>query len=441
MTKDEAFFFGTVSHMRFMQQLTELSRFMPLARVDFDLGQAMQDFDCLMQGYMLKIAIADGDISAEEISYIRNVCDKADVLDAVRVATKGRQDISWENLCYFPSFLLSGLVELIEKVCSSYCKKFLVPFIRVNEIVEQDILSMFTFSISLFFQGLAAIDGESENAGEELAVSSVIKTFENIWNQLAISMGFLTEKGTASSSQLSFRQPSTNSTLKSRYQPQMGINPMLLYKRIDSNIINPPSPYMVDYRSNSDIFLETILYIETNRGSGTGFIFNPQGYAITCAHVVIDASEIYVRVGTSTSKVRMAKVLFCEPELDIAVLLVEGSDFYSATIDYDNRLLLGDEIIILGYPFGSKVADNVIDMGVSFTRGYISSRQRKNHMGQVLLDVSAKAGNSGSPVISRRNGQVIGILCGSILNNSGSQLVEEINYMRPIKYLERLLAE
>ena len=187
--------------------------------------------------------------------------------------------------------------------------------------------------------------------------------------------------------------------------------------------------------------IESILYIETDCGSGTGFIFNPMGYAVTCAHVVQNATEIYVRIGTAEDAVQQAKVVSCDTQADIAILLIDGQGYYSASIDLDTRATLGDEVVILGYPFGSKVADDVMGMSVSFTRGYVSSRQIKNGLEQVFLDVSAKAGNSGSPVLNRRTGKVIGILCGSMLNQSGQRLVEEINYMRPIKYMTRMMED
>lgn len=198
---------------------------------------------------------------------------------------------------------------------------------------------------------------------------------------------------------------------------------------------------MVDFRLNREKLIESILYIETDNGSGTGFIFHPLGYAITCAHVVNNANEIYVRIGTAEDAVQKAQVVDCDPQADIAILLVDGQGYYSAAIDIETSATLGDDVIILGYPFGSKVADDVMGMSVSFTRGYVSSRQIKNGLEQVFLDVSAKAGNSGSPVLNRRTGKVIGILCGSILNQSGQALVEEINYMRPIKYIARMMED
>ena len=198
---------------------------------------------------------------------------------------------------------------------------------------------------------------------------------------------------------------------------------------------------LANFVSNRRLYVETVIYIETDKGSGSGFIFHPDGYAITCAHVVKDAAEIYVRIGTKADAIQKAALVALDDTADIAIILIDDCGYWAASIDMDEQVYLGDEVIILGFPFGSKVADDVMEMSVSFTRGYVSSKQTKNGIEQVLLDISAKAGNSGSPVLSRETGKVVGVLCGSILNNSGGKLVEEINYMRPIRYISSMFED
>lgn len=196
---------------------------------------------------------------------------------------------------------------------------------------------------------------------------------------------------------------------------------------------------LLEYTSNRRLYLETILYIETDKGSGTGFVIHPSGIAVTCAHVVDGASEIYVRIGTKEDAIEKAEILAFDSIHDLAIIALEGTDHYTARLGMKDSIYIGEEIIILGYPFGNKVADDVMSMSVSFTRGYISSMQTKNGRRQALLDISAKAGNSGSPVIDVNSGNVIGILAGSILGGQNNR--EEVNYMIPISSLNNLLSD
>lgn len=441
MTLDEILQYGVEAHNKAIKQLTQLGGFIKRAGIDFDINNSIHDFDAIMQGFLLKIAISDNDFSVFELAYIKCVCDKADVLQSINNATQGQVDVSWENIKSLSPTTLSVVVELINTLTVKYCEKFVVPFALVDAVLEQDVLKAIVESIKGIIVALVFIDGDSSNTREKMAVVDSIRVFENAWRN-AINSANRQKSSTATASVTQFHQQvRMHSTLKSRYQPRPVTNTALLGTKPSSELIDVSPAKAIDYNGNKSLFLETILYIETDRGSGTGFFCNPKGYAITCAHVVHGAKEIYVRVGAADKTVRKAHVIYSHLEVDIAILLVEGVRFFAAAVDYDNIPMLGDEVIILGYPFGTKVSDDVMNMSVSFTRGYVSSRQRKNHIAHVLLDVSAKAGNSGSPVLDRRTGKVIGILCGSITNNSSGQLVEEINYMRPIKYVERLLAE
>ncbi len=196
---------------------------------------------------------------------------------------------------------------------------------------------------------------------------------------------------------------------------------------------------MLNYTVNRRQYLETILYIETDKGSGTGFIIHPSGIAVTCAHVVGGCSEIYARIGTKEDAIEKAEIVSIDHKVDLAIIMLEGTHHYASTLGMDEGVYIGEEIIILGYPFGNKVADDVMSMSVSFTRGYVSSMQTKNGRQQALLDISAKAGNSGSPVIGVSSGNVIGVLSGSILGGHDNR--EEVNYMIPISSLNNLLAD
>ncbi len=130
-----------------------------------------------------------------------------------------------------------------------------------------------------------------------------------------------------------------------------------------------------------------------------------------------------------------------DEEIDMAVLKLEEGKYQNCALMEIPQKTIGNDIAILGYPFGKRVSDKFDNLAISITKGYVSSWQRKDDLDYALLDISAKAGNSGSPVIEVKSGRVIGILCGSILNDSGN-IKEEINYMYPIKYFfERFTEE
>jgi S1-C subfamily serine protease len=193
-----------------------------------------------------------------------------------------------------------------------------------------------------------------------------------------------------------------------------------------------------DVENNKEFFSaveDALLFIKTDSGAGTGFLISPEGCAITCNHVIEGATSIDARLrikgrkgGSDTWHV--CNVIRAFPAIDIALIQLEGSDFPYMKLALENReITRGEKFALLGYPFGRSLSNDY----TSFL-GNIASIDQRDHYGSVifLINSEAKSGNSGSPVISQRDGTVIGILQGSHTEKN-EKLTEEINYMRPIK--------
>ena len=203
-----------------------------------------------------------------------------------------------------------------------------------------------------------------------------------------------------------------------------------------------PTPF--DYETNFNRTLNALLFIKAKMGAGvgygSGFILTSDGYAVTCNHVIDNASELAVRVripgrigGDDTW--HKAIVVKADKELDVALLKLEGSNFPQMPVLARNEMSrIGDDIVLAGYPFGAKLSDSEDKLNHSIFEGKIASTQIQRGYEKQFVDMQAKRGNSGGPVIDRETGLVVGILCGS-QTEGDSRLVEEINYIRPIKYI------
>lgn len=196
---------------------------------------------------------------------------------------------------------------------------------------------------------------------------------------------------------------------------------------------------------------QAVLYITTSAGNGTGFLIHPDGYALTCYHVIRDSLEnslkddIKARVRIKGRRggddsYHTCEVVNISIESDMVLLKLNGSNFPYLTIAPENPadrdIKKGEEFILSGYPFGQQTKD-----GLSKYRGSISTGgEHKDSSGNTiyLLQTEAKSGNSGSPVISFKDGRVIGILRGALDSKTTPDKVEEINYMRPVYYFWNL---
>jgi len=205
-------------------------------------------------------------------------------------------------------------------------------------------------------------------------------------------------------------------------------------------------PQVEILKTNNEVNIEkmeqSVLFIENNLRNGdiahgTGFLITPNGHMITCNHVIKDAKEIKARVRLKKNGIFEDAWYKCElmntnEALDIALLKIESSDLPYLNLETDMFFDYekGKGVCLSGYPFGTRTAHDC-----TYTDGKISSTRVENEIECINMDISGKCGNSGGAVIDKSTGRVIGVFIGSITEGEG--LVEEINYMRPIKYFLR----
>jgi serine protease Do len=138
---------------------------------------------------------------------------------------------------------------------------------------------------------------------------------------------------------------------------------------------------------------------ERPRGVGSGFILTPDGYVMTNAHVVEDASEVLV---TLTDKREFkAKIIGADKRTDVAVVKIEATGLPAVKVGDISRLRVGEWVMAIGSPFG---LENTV------TAGIVSAKQRDtgDYLPFIQTDVAINPGNSGGPLINMR-GEVVGI--------------------------------
>jgi serine protease Do len=139
----------------------------------------------------------------------------------------------------------------------------------------------------------------------------------------------------------------------------------------------------------------------TPRGEGSGFIVTSDGYVLTNAHVVEEASEVTVR--TTDRREYTAKVVGSDKATDVAVLKIDGKNLPTVKLGDASKVRPGEWVIAIGSPFGFEN---------SVTAGVVSATSRSmggsNYAPFIQTDVAVNPGNSGGPLFNM-NGEVIGI--------------------------------
>ncbi len=134
---------------------------------------------------------------------------------------------------------------------------------------------------------------------------------------------------------------------------------------------------------------------------GSGFFITPDGYILTNAHVVADASEVTVRL--TDRREFTAKVVGIDRRTDVAVIRIDGKNLPTVRIGDPSKLRPGEWVVAIGSPFGF---DN------SVTAGIVSATSRLLPDGQftpfIQIDAAVNPGNSGGPLFNMA-GEVVGI--------------------------------
>lgn len=186
-----------------------------------------------------------------------------------------------------------------------------------------------------------------------------------------------------------------------------------------------------------------VVLLKARDKSGTGFFVTDTGVIATNAHLA--QGEESLQASLAEGSLLDAKVVYVDPDLDIALAKVEGKDFPRLTLADAVTVQQGENVIAIGNPGDA--------MKFSATKGIVSAIGPFPEAGPgtwIQTDTPINPGNSGGPLLNMK-GQAIGITTLKIVKKnvtgigfalSASDLIEVLQRFYPssVPVVKRLSA-
>lgn len=173
---------------------------------------------------------------------------------------------------------------------------------------------------------------------------------------------------------------------------------------------------------------------QIRQGLGSGVIVDENGYILTNNHVVENADELQVTIGTSAYD---AKIIGRDPQSDLAVIKIDAKNLTAIKMGDSDELEVGEWVLAIGNPF-SELLDQTVTAGIvsakgrsGLTRGEISFEDF------IQTDAAINPGNSGGALVNLK-GELVGINT-MIFSTSGGNV--GIGFAIPINLAKNVMKQ
>ncbi|MEN2993265.1 MAG: trypsin-like peptidase domain-containing protein [Bacteroidia bacterium] len=140
-------------------------------------------------------------------------------------------------------------------------------------------------------------------------------------------------------------------------------------------------------------------------GTGSGVILSPEGYIVTCNHVIEKASRIEVTL--YDNRTFRASVVGTDPSTDIALLKIDAEGLPYLEFGNSDELRVGEWVLAVGNPFN---LTSTVTAGIVSAKGRTLGLLKEKFRVEAFIqtDAAVNPGNSGGALVNIE-GKLVGI--------------------------------
>ncbi|WP_344905731.1 S1C family serine protease [Actinomadura meridiana] len=212
--------------------------------------------------------------------------------------------------------------------------------------------------------------------------------------------------------------------------------------RTSAPVEGSASELQAQYEKVVDAVLPSVVKIQTDKGEGSGVVYDGNGDIVTNAHVVAGATKIKVTSSGGGSALDATLVGAFAAD-DLAVVKVNGGSLKPASWGESGKAEVGQIVLAMGNPLG--LAGSVTNGIVSALHRTVTSQGEGDFPGSTIADAiqtsaAINPGNSGGALVTL-NGQVIGVPTAGASDPSIGGPAAGIGFATPSDTVKRIVPQ
>lgn len=179
--KQKIFTKASFEYLQFVENIKELA-----SEFNLNASNLIYGYDITLQTTLMNIVLIDKKITEEEIEFLSKIVYENDIIKIINAKKILNNDIDWNILSKIKDINeIKLLINSIYKLFLKDIDKFILEFVKLDSLVDNDYLNLFKANIYKISELILSIDGLTEEEKNEcfhILNDLILKKMDNVKN-------------------------------------------------------------------------------------------------------------------------------------------------------------------------------------------------------------------------------------------------------------------